>query len=63
MKKFQEVILELCQIVQEFLYERNKPPQGSFFDGMVQQHAAVEHERKVSCLFPIYSLIASLNLW
>uniref|UniRef100_A0A0R3RYI5 non-specific serine/threonine protein kinase n=1 Tax=Elaeophora elaphi TaxID=1147741 RepID=A0A0R3RYI5_9BILA len=44
--KGSEVILELCQTVQEFLYERNKPPEGSFFDGMLQQHAAVEHERK-----------------
>ncbi|KAL3989303.1 Protein kinase domain family protein [Acanthocheilonema viteae] len=44
--KGNEIILELCQIIQEFLYERNKPPEGSFFDGMLQQHAAVEHERK-----------------
>uniref|UniRef100_A0A1I7VP68 non-specific serine/threonine protein kinase n=1 Tax=Loa loa TaxID=7209 RepID=A0A1I7VP68_LOALO len=44
--KGNEVILELCQVVQEFLYERNKPPEGSFFDGMLQQHAAVEHERR-----------------
>ncbi|VDN18926.1 unnamed protein product [Gongylonema pulchrum] len=41
-----EIILELCQIVQEFLYERNKPPEGSFFDGMLQLQAASEHERK-----------------
>ncbi|CAG9537016.1 unnamed protein product [Cercopithifilaria johnstoni] len=44
--KGSEVILELCQIAQEFLYERNKPPEGSFFDGMLQQHEAVEHERR-----------------
>uniref|UniRef100_A0A915PPF6 non-specific serine/threonine protein kinase n=1 Tax=Setaria digitata TaxID=48799 RepID=A0A915PPF6_9BILA len=44
--KGNEVILELCQIVQEFLYEQNKPPEGSFFEGMLQQHAAVERERK-----------------
>uniref|UniRef100_F1KQP7 non-specific serine/threonine protein kinase n=1 Tax=Ascaris suum TaxID=6253 RepID=F1KQP7_ASCSU len=41
-----EVIMELCQIVQEFLYEHNKPPTGSFHDGMLLQKAAVEHERK-----------------
>lgn len=40
--------MELCQMVQEFLYEHNKPPEGSFFDGMMRQQAAVEHERKVS---------------
>lgn len=39
--------MELCQIVQEFLYEHNKPPTGSFHDGMLLQKAAVEHERKV----------------
>lgn len=44
--KGNEIVLELCQMVQEFLYERNKPPEGSFFDGMLQQHAAVEHERR-----------------
>ncbi|VDM50239.1 unnamed protein product [Toxocara canis] len=41
-----EVIMELCQIVQEFLYERNKPPAGSFHDGMLRQKAAVEHEQR-----------------
>ncbi|VDN04109.1 unnamed protein product [Thelazia callipaeda] len=44
--KGNEIILELCQLVQEFLYEHNKPPEGSFFDGMLQQQAAVESERK-----------------
>uniref|UniRef100_A0A915AH84 non-specific serine/threonine protein kinase n=1 Tax=Parascaris univalens TaxID=6257 RepID=A0A915AH84_PARUN len=41
-----EVIMELCHLVQEFLYERNKPPTGSFHDGMLLQKAAVEHEQK-----------------
>lgn len=54
-ENLQEVILELCQIAQEFLYERNKPPEGSFFDGMLQQHATVEHERRV-LTFLAYSL-------
>ncbi|MFH4979162.1 hypothetical protein AB6A40_005871 [Gnathostoma spinigerum] len=41
-----EVILELCQIVQDFLYEHNKPPEGSLHEGMLKQRAENEMKKK-----------------
>ncbi|VDD94685.1 unnamed protein product [Enterobius vermicularis] len=41
-----EVVLELCQIVEDFLSKNNKPPEGSFHDGMLREKAAAEHEIK-----------------
>uniref|UniRef100_A0A158R655 Protein kinase domain-containing protein n=1 Tax=Syphacia muris TaxID=451379 RepID=A0A158R655_9BILA len=41
-----EVVLELCQIIQEFLSENNKPPEGSFHDGMLRQKAAEQYKIK-----------------
>lgn len=55
--------MELCQIVQEFLYEKNKPPEGSFFDGMLRQRAAVEHERKVGSQVSVYMVRLYRGLW
>lgn len=40
----QEMLLQLCQYVQEFLHQHNKPPSKSFYDQM-HQRKKVEHER------------------
>lgn len=40
----QEMIFQLCQYVQEFLHQHNKPPAKSFYDEMLHRRK-VEQER------------------
>lgn len=59
-------MLELCQIVEDFLSKNNKPPEGSFHDGMLREKAAAEHEIKVLFLLFftigfIYRIVSSLG--
>uniref|UniRef100_A0A1I7XJ05 Non-specific serine/threonine protein kinase n=1 Tax=Heterorhabditis bacteriophora TaxID=37862 RepID=A0A1I7XJ05_HETBA len=40
------MILELCEEIRQFLYEKNEPPKGSFHDTMLKKKAIVESEMK-----------------
>lgn len=42
----QEMIFQLCQHIQEFLHQHNKPPPKSFYDEMLHRRK-VEQERDI----------------
>lgn len=41
------MILELCESVRQFLYEKNAPPKGSFHDDMLKNKEIAKNEMKV----------------
>jgi translation initiation factor 2-alpha kinase 4 len=52
------MIYEICQEIQEFLYEHNKPPPKSFYDQMLdnkkkQEFYNEQQQQLDACLFDI----------